>query len=72
MNNLAKSLISKICAVLIIMALTISDFLFVGASVVSYAIDIAKTNSSNVDFSAYFLNSEGEKVETYYPGHSIR
>ena len=63
MNVARKSLFSKICAMLIIIALTMSDFLFIGQTAVSYAIDTIKTNSSNVDFSAYFLNTDGEKVE---------
>ena len=57
-NNLSR----KICAIILIIALTISDFLFVGQSLVSYAIDAIQTNSSNVEFSAYFFNSDGEKV----------
>ena len=63
MNVARKSLFSKICAMLIIIALTMSDFLFIGQTAISYAIDTIKTNSSNVDFSAYFLDINGEKVE---------
>lgn len=63
MNVARKNLFSKICAMLVIIALTMSDFLFVGQTAVSYAIDTIRTNSSNVDFSAYFLNSNGEKTE---------
>ena len=63
MNVARKNLISKICAMLVIIALTMSDFLFIGQTAVSYAIDTIKTNSSNVDFSAYFLDSNGEKAE---------
>ena len=62
MNIAEKSLLRKICAIILIIALTISDFLFVGQTVVSYAIDAIQTNSSNVEFSAYFLNSDGEKA----------
>ncbi len=63
MNRTEKTLINKICAIFIIMALTISDFLFVGAATVSYALDVVNTNNSNVEFSAYFLNANGEKTE---------
>lgn len=63
MNMAKKSLINKVCAILMVMLLTISDFLFVGEAVVSYAIDMVETNHANVDFSAYFLNTKGEKVE---------
>ena len=61
--NIAGKTLKKICAVCIIIALTISDFLFIGNAAVSYAVENAKTNNSNVTFSAYFLNSNGEKVE---------
>ena len=63
MNIAKNSLFNKVCAILVIIALTISDFLFIGTSAVSYAVDMVKTNSSNVDFSAYFLNENGEKLE---------
>ena len=61
--NVTKKLLGKVCAIIVIVALTISDFLFVGTELASYAVDMLKTNSSNVDFSAYFINSNGEKVE---------
>ena len=64
MNMTRKNLINKVCAIFVIMLLTISDFMFVGTAVVSYAVDTIKTNSANVDFSAYFLNINGEKVES--------
>ena len=63
MNILKHSLINKVCAILTILALTISNFMFVGNAAVSYAIEIAKTNSSNVNFSTYFLDANGEKVD---------
>ncbi len=63
MNMTKKGLFIKICAIVIVIALTISDFMFVGQAAVSYAIDIIKTNSANVDFSAYFINASGDKVE---------
>lgn len=63
MNITKKKLINKVCAILMIMALTILDFLFVGKTVFTYAIDVVATNHANVDFSAYFLNENGEKVD---------
>ena len=63
MNIASKNVFSKICAIIVIFALTMSDFLFIGKAVVSYAIDNVHTNSANIDFSAYFLNSSGEKTE---------
>ena len=61
--NIAKNIYSKICAMLVIMMLTLSDFLFVGQVAVSYAIDASNTNNANVSFSAYFLDNNGGKIE---------
>lgn len=63
MNSTKTNLINKICAILAIFALTVSDFVFVGQTAVSYAIDAVKTNHANVEFSAYFQNENGEKIE---------
>ena len=63
MNITERKLINKICAILVIMTLTISDFLLIGKSAVSYAIDKVATNNSNVDFSAYFQKENAEKVQ---------
>lgn len=63
MNIHTNNLGNKVIAIIVVMLLTMSDFLFVGASTVSYAINNAKTNSANVEFSTYFLNQAGEKVE---------
>ena len=63
MNIRTNKLVNKVIAIIVVMLLTMSDFLFVGASTVSYAINNAKTNSANVEFSTYFLNEAGEKVE---------
>lgn len=63
MNIRTNNLVNKVIAIIVVMLLTMSDFLFVGASTVSYAINNAKTNSANVEFSTYFLNQAGEKVE---------
>ena len=63
MNSTKTNLINKICAILAIFALTVSDFVFVGQTAVSYAIDAVKTNHANVEFSAYFQNENGERIE---------
>ena len=63
MNIHTNNLVNKVIAIIVVMLLTMSDFLFVGASTMSYAINNAKTNSANVEFSTYFLNQAGEKVE---------
>ena len=62
MNMTKTNLINKICAILVIFAMTISDFALVGKTAVSYAIDEVKTNHANVEFNAYFQNENGDKV----------
>ncbi len=64
MNITRTNLINKICAILVIFALTVSDFLLVGETAVSYAIDVVKTNNANIEFSVYFQNEKGEKYDT--------
>ena len=54
MNINKTNLINKICAILAIFALTVSDFLLVGKTGISYAIDAVKTNHANVEYEAYF------------------
>ena len=47
---------------LLIFAMTMSNFVFVANELISYALDDISTNNDNVEFSVYFKNSEGEKV----------
>ncbi len=63
MNILTKKVFNKICAIIVIMLLTMSDFLLVGKSMVTYALDVVQTNNPNVDFVAYFMNENEEKLE---------
>lgn len=58
-----KNKINVIIALEIIITMTLYYFVFAGFAVVTYAIDFVKTNNTNVDFSAYFINSNGEKVK---------
>lgn len=57
-----KRKLNAIIAIEIILTMTLYYFIFVGVTTVTYAIDIVKTNNENIDFEAYFLNSNGEKV----------
>ena len=41
-----------------------TNFIFVGSSLVSYALDAVATNHKNVEFKAYFKNEEGKEVTT--------
>ena len=52
----------KICAMMVIIAIMASNFFVVGKEAVSYALELAKTNNDSVEFSAYFLDENGEKV----------
>ena len=53
-----------IISVLLVMTLTMTNFLFVGSSLISYAVENVSTNHKNVEFEVYFKTSEGKEVET--------
>ena len=61
-----KSKILKISiTIILIMALTMTNFMYLGLGLISYAADNSiETNHKNVEFDVYFKNSEGEKVDT--------
>ena len=62
-----KGKILKITMViLLLMTLTMTNFIFVGASLYSYAAENIATNNQNVEFDAYLKDEEndGEKVPT--------
>lgn len=56
-----KNIIKKLVVILIIFMMQITDFLFVGINL-SYAIDFTEISNENVLMSAYFVNSDNEKV----------
>lgn len=62
MKITGKRIIQKVVAIFIIMMMTLSDFAIVGMSAISYAMDMVATNSDNVEFSAYFMNENKDKV----------
>ena len=55
--------LNKIVAIQMIFVLTLYYFIFVGMTAISYALDVVKTNHENVEFTAYFMDDNGEKVE---------
>lgn len=60
-----KNKIFKISMILVmILTMTMTNFLFVGKNLISYAIDDITTNHKNVEFAAYFKNKEGKEVTT--------
>jgi len=56
--------IKVIISILLLMTLTMTNFLFVGSSLISYAVENISTNHKNVEFEAYFKTAEGEEVST--------
>ena len=60
-----KNKILKISTIiLLIMAMTLTNFIFVGSSIISYAASALETNNKNIEFDAYFTNSNNEKISS--------
>ena len=60
-----KGKILKISTVItLILTMTMINFLYVGNSIVSYAIDNISTNNNNVEFGVYFKDDNGNKVSS--------
>ena len=58
-----NKVVKAIIAIILIVTLTIADFLVLTVNAVTYAIEvISTTNNNNVEFLAYFVTEEGEKV----------
>ncbi len=55
--------LNAIIALQIILSMTLYYFVLVGFNAVTYAIDLIETNNHNVDFSAYFIDENGEKTD---------
>lgn len=49
--------------ILLLLTLTATNFIFLGSSVVSYAMDNVKTNHQNIEFSAYLKDSRTLKID---------
>lgn len=60
-----KNKIFKISIILVmILTMTMTNFIFVGKNLISYAVDNITTNHKNIEFTAYFKNQEGKEVTT--------
>ena len=60
-----KNKVLKISVViLLIMTLTMTNFIFLGSSLISYAADTISTNHKNIEFDAYFKDSSGQRTTT--------
>ena len=55
--------LNAVIAIQIILSMTLYYFVLIGFTAISYAIDIVETNNHNIDFSAYFIDNNGEKTE---------
>lgn len=49
-------------AIILIMTLTLANFIFVGSNIVSYAMDEITTNHKNIEFETYFKDKDGNKT----------
>lgn len=49
-------------AIILIMTLTLANFIFVGSNIVSYAMDEITTNHKNIEFETYFKDKYGNKT----------
>ena len=59
-----RKIIKKLLAILMIIAIMSTDFFILGSNLISYAAEANNsTNNKNIEFSAYFKNAKGEKVE---------
>ena len=70
LKNICKVLVNKIVSALIIIAMTMANFIMLGANMVTYAADVvegdSKTSHDNIRFSAYLTDSSGnmsDKIE---------
>ena len=60
-----KNKILKISMIiLLIMTLTLTNFIFVGSSLISYAASAVETNNKNIEFDAYFVNGDNQEISS--------
>ena len=63
-----KSKIFKISVILLlIMTMTMVNFIYIGKTFISYAVDDISTNVKNIEFGAYFKDENGQKVTALKP-----
>lgn len=59
-----KNILKKLLIITLIIMLIATDFFMLGSSIISYAIGSDNsTNNENIEFSSYFKNEKGERVE---------
>ena len=61
-----EKLLKNLLVVILILNLTMVNFVFVGASMVSYAADVltqtSSTNNKNIEFTSYFKDDDGTRI----------
>ena len=58
-----KNKIMKVATIIVlIMTLTMTNFIFVGSSLISYAASGVETNHRNINFDAYFVDSNNQRI----------
>ena len=62
MQTTYEERLNRFVAIILIAVLTLADIIAIGAHFASLALDMVATNSSNVEFEAYFKDENGEKV----------
>ena len=57
-----KGILKGLIVLALIVVLTMTNFVLVGAGIISYALDniTTTTNNKNVEFSTYFVSEEAE------------
>ncbi|MBO4816061.1 MAG: hypothetical protein J5507_03970 [Clostridia bacterium] len=55
--------LNAVIALEIILSMILYYFVLIGYTAITYAIDLVETNNHNVDFTAYFMDENGEKTD---------
>ena len=64
-----RRMIKKLLAMLMIIAIISTDFLVLGSNLISYAAESnSLTNNKNIEFSTYFKDDKGNKVDKLETG----
>ena len=62
MKTNMKYMLQRVISIISIIVVALLDFVPIGMSAVSYAIDVSETNNSNVSFYAYFQDENGKEI----------
>ena len=59
-----KGILKISVVILLILTLTMTNFIFLGSNLISYAADAISTNNKNIEFDAYFKDDSGQRTTT--------